>query len=218
MTGGFSDDERRRVREALLDAGREQFARYGLAKTTVSELADAAGIATGTFYSFFDSKERLYYEVLQERAADGFAEMTAAIEAADGPEAATRAFLQTAFAVVENDPLLRNVVYGGERQRLLRVLDDDELAANRRQNVSVLAPHVADWQDAGVVRDGDPETLALAVQSVGFVVAHRDEFADDAQYEAVRDALVDIVAAGLTDTTGCEGERPSDGEDSTSSQ
>jgi AcrR family transcriptional regulator len=197
---GFSDGERERIRDALLAAGREQFARYGLDKTTVSELADAAGIATGTFYSFFDSKERLYYEVLQERGASAFARMTAAVEDADDPEAATRAFLREAFAVVEDDPLVRKLVYGGERERVVRALSDEELDAAREEKTALLAPYVAEWQDAGLARDGDPETLALAVQSVGFVAAHRGEFADDAQYEAVRDAMVELVAAGLTTT------------------
>jgi AcrR family transcriptional regulator len=197
---GFTDDERDRIRDALLDAGREQFARYGLDKTTVSELADAAGIATGSFYSFFDSKERLYYEVLTERGEDAFARMTAAVEAADDPEAATRAFLREAFAVVEDDPLVRTLVYGGKRERVVRALSDDELDAAREEQTALLAPYVAEWQDAALARDGDPATLALAVQSVGFVAAHRGEFANDDQYEAVRDAMVDLVAAGLTAT------------------
>jgi len=124
---GFGDDERERIRDALLDAGSELFARYGLDKTTVGELADSAGIATGSFYTFFDSKERLYYEVLMERAEDAFARMTATVEAADGPEEGTRAFLHEAIAIVEEDPLMRNLVYGNERERLVRAIPDDEL-------------------------------------------------------------------------------------------
>ncbi|MFC3477263.1 TetR/AcrR family transcriptional regulator [Halobacterium litoreum] len=194
---GFSDGERERIRAALLDAGSELFARYGLDKTTVGELADAAGIATGSFYTFFDSKERLYYEVLMERAEDAFARMTAAVEAADGPESGTRAFLREAIAIVEEDPLIRNLVYGNERERLLRAISDEEIEATKERKVALLAPYVERWQDEGVVRSGDPETLALAVQSAGFVVAHRDEFGSEEEYEAVRDALVDLVAAGL---------------------
>ena len=194
---GFSDAERERVRERLLDAGRDLFAQYGLRKTTVSELAERAGIATGTFYSFFDSKERLYYEIILAKSEDAFARMTAAVEAEDDPEAATRAFLKEAITIVEGDPLLCNLVYGDGRDRLLRAVPDDELDAAKDQKVALFAPHVERWQDAGLVRDGDPETLALAVQSAGFVVAHRDEFGSEAEYEAVRDALVGMVAAGL---------------------
>lgn len=195
---GFSDAERERIRERLLDAGRDLFAQYGLQKTTVSELAERAGIATGTFYSFFDSKERLYYEIILAKSEDAFARMTAAVEAEEDPEAATRAFLQEAIAIVEDDPLLRNLVYGDGRDRLLRAIPDDELAGAKDQKAALLAPYIERWQDEGVVRSGDPETLALAVQSAGFVVAHRDEFENETEYEAVRDALVDMVAAGLT--------------------
>jgi AcrR family transcriptional regulator len=195
---GFSDAERERIRERLLDAGRDLFAQYGLKKTTVSELAERAGIATGTFYSFFDSKERLYYEIILARSEDAFARMTAAVEAEDDPEAATAAFLREAIAIVETDPLLGNLVYGDGRDRLLRAIPDDELDAANDRKATLLAPYVERWQEAGLVRDGDPETLALAVQSAGFVAAHRDEFENETEYEAVRDALVDVVAAGLT--------------------
>lgn len=194
---GFSERERERLRDALLDAGRELFRRYGLQKTTVRELADEAGIATGTFYGFFDSKERLYYEVVLSEAEDAFARMVAAVEAERDPEAATRAFLGEAIDIVEDDPLLRDLVYGDGRQRLLRAVPDEELQATKERKVALLAPYVERWQDEGLVRAGDPETLALAVQSAGFVVAHRDEFASDDEYRAVRDALLDLVAAGL---------------------
>jgi AcrR family transcriptional regulator len=62
---GFSDEERDRIRETLMDDGRDLFERYGLQKTTIADLTDAAGIADSTFYRFFDSKEELYFEILQ---------------------------------------------------------------------------------------------------------------------------------------------------------
>jgi len=62
---GFSDEERARIRRGLLETGREQFARYGLKKTTIADLTDPVGIANSTFYRFFDSKEALYAEILQ---------------------------------------------------------------------------------------------------------------------------------------------------------
>jgi AcrR family transcriptional regulator len=44
-------------------AGKKHFQRYGLRKTNVEELARAAGIAKGTFYHFFASKEDLCMEI-----------------------------------------------------------------------------------------------------------------------------------------------------------
>lgn len=50
----------------MLSEGRHQFETAGLRKTSVEDLTKAAGIAQGSFYMFFASKEELYYELLLE--------------------------------------------------------------------------------------------------------------------------------------------------------
>jgi AcrR family transcriptional regulator len=51
-----SADERR---QDLLEAAVRVFAEKGVAKSTVSDITEAASVAKGTFYLYFDSKEHL---------------------------------------------------------------------------------------------------------------------------------------------------------------
>lgn len=46
--------------ERLLDTAREAFARRGYDGVSVGEICDAAGIAKGTFYRYFDSKDSIF--------------------------------------------------------------------------------------------------------------------------------------------------------------
>ncbi|MEC1287550.1 TetR/AcrR family transcriptional regulator, partial [Bacillus paralicheniformis] len=62
----FTEKEKEAIRSALVQSGRELFAQLGLKKTSVGELTASAGIAQGSFYTFFDSKEELYFEILQQ--------------------------------------------------------------------------------------------------------------------------------------------------------
>jgi AcrR family transcriptional regulator len=39
---------------------------YGIRKTNVEELTEAAGISKGAFYSFYPSKEELFMDILEE--------------------------------------------------------------------------------------------------------------------------------------------------------
>lgn len=196
----FSEDEQERIRSALLDAGREHFSRYGLEKTTVAELADAAGIATGSFYSFFDSKERLYLAVLEAEADDVYGRALDALQQPEAPQAAVVAFMQSFFEYAETEPLIRRLLEGDYRDRLVEATTEEERQAAKEEKVAILAPFVEQWQEAGQVRDGDPATLALAVESTGFILLHEDEFDSRDEYEKVRDTLVELVAAGLTKT------------------
>jgi AcrR family transcriptional regulator len=56
-------------RGELLDAAARVFAEKGVSRATVSDITDAAGVAKGTFYLYFDSKDHLLGG-LKERFVD----------------------------------------------------------------------------------------------------------------------------------------------------
>ncbi len=56
------DDKRRRI----LDAALKTFADRGFHGTSVPEVADAAGVGTGTLYRYFEHKEALVNEVYRD--------------------------------------------------------------------------------------------------------------------------------------------------------
>jgi len=53
-------------RSQLLDAARERFGKHGLAGTTVDGIAKSAGVAKGTIYLYYKSKEDILRHVLDE--------------------------------------------------------------------------------------------------------------------------------------------------------
>jgi len=57
-------DQRGRRREELLRIAGELFAQRGFRNTTVRDIADAAGILSGSLYHHFDSKESMVDELL----------------------------------------------------------------------------------------------------------------------------------------------------------
>ena len=60
----FDDISREKVRCLLLDNGFELIKTYGLKKTSISDITKKAGIATGTFYNFFSTKEEFVYQIV----------------------------------------------------------------------------------------------------------------------------------------------------------
>lgn len=53
-------------RTQLLAAARQVFAQKGYHGAAVSDIIDAAGVARGTFYNYFESKRQVFQAVLQE--------------------------------------------------------------------------------------------------------------------------------------------------------
>lgn len=65
----FTEDEKKIVRSKLIEAAKKFLATTGIKKTTVEELAKAAGISKGAFYIFYESKELLFLDALEEEQA-----------------------------------------------------------------------------------------------------------------------------------------------------
>lgn len=53
------------TRAAILDAAKALFAEKGYHGTNSKEIAAKAGVATGTFYSYFDDKKPVFFEVIR---------------------------------------------------------------------------------------------------------------------------------------------------------
>ncbi len=57
MSSAFTEEQQNQIREQLFEAGIRLSKELGVQRMTVSKLAAAAGIAKGSFYHFFESKE-----------------------------------------------------------------------------------------------------------------------------------------------------------------
>ena len=67
MPAIFNDQNRDIVREKMLQTGFELLKKYGVKRMTVSEIARACGLAKGTFYTLFPSKEDFIYQIIVYR-------------------------------------------------------------------------------------------------------------------------------------------------------
>ena len=69
-----------KTRQKLVDVARQLFARNGLENTTMNDIAVASGKGRRTLYTYFKSKEDIYYAVIEgelERLSDKLDEVAA---------------------------------------------------------------------------------------------------------------------------------------------
>ena len=69
MPTAFTDEELEHIRSALIQAGIRLSKEHGLQKMSVEKLTAAVGIAKGSFYMFFGSKEDFILEVAEYTGA-----------------------------------------------------------------------------------------------------------------------------------------------------
>lgn len=85
-------------RLALLQAAREEFEGRPYAAVTMADIAQRAGLAKGTAYLYFTTKEALFLSLLSGMLDGWFAELIAALQGASTAEGVAEQLTQTLIA------------------------------------------------------------------------------------------------------------------------
>ena len=84
-------------RQQLLDAATWVFARKGYRRAAISDVIARAGVARGTFYLYFDSKEQVFLAIVENFHRRVTAALTATGEPPDPGDAGPQALLEASF-------------------------------------------------------------------------------------------------------------------------
>lgn len=145
-------------KQQLLDAAARLFAEQGYAATRVADIVEAAGVAKGLFYWYFENKEALFrnlateirHRLRRQQAAAMDEDAAAMVRLLQGAVASVRFMAENAsfFSLLEVEG--RNV--------------PDVLRQGTEQHLRDVELLIVEGQDDGTVTDDDPaDLLALAV-------------------------------------------------------
>lgn len=82
-------------KETIIQVAQKLFAKFGLNKTTVDEIAKFAHIGKGTIYHYFKSKEDIFTEVIKKENRVLKEKLWEAIQKETSPQEKLRAFVTT---------------------------------------------------------------------------------------------------------------------------
>jgi len=186
------------IRERLLAAGRELFARYGLRKTTVEELARAAGIAKGTFYLFFPSKEALYAEVLLSVIPDMVKSLLErSFGVTDDVREALFLYQKELVRLIEGDELVRAITTDRSSWENLLSVDWSEFRRRGFESLKPLVETIREAQARGEMVEGDPWELVQLLGVIKILPLYKDQVPPE-QYPQLVERLAQVIADGLT--------------------
>jgi TetR/AcrR family transcriptional regulator, fatty acid metabolism regulator protein len=129
----------------IIDAAIRVFARNGYYNSRVSDIAREAGIASGTIYLYFRTKEEILVTLFREKMASFVAHLRRAIADEHDPVAKIRRLVELHFSVLEQNPALAEVVQVELRQgqKFFRGASAHEVSAYFELIGSVLEDGVA---------------------------------------------------------------------------
>lgn len=158
MQAQRQNDKRARILEAAIKV----FAERGFHSATVAEIARAAGVADGTIYLYFKSKDDLLLRLFDEKMTELLAEARAELAQERTAPARLKRFIQLHLALVERNPELASVLIVELRQsaQFLKAADRNKLAAY----VDLIAEVVKAGQENGELGAAiSPATVKRAI-------------------------------------------------------
>lgn len=153
-----------RTRGRLLQSAVRRFAADGFKRTSVTAVAEQAGVTPGAVYAYFAGKEGLFEAAVD---ADAHALIDEAVRALlrEGGKLATstRLLLPLLIEGLDHHPLARRVLAGQEPEVIDRLLTIPALQDLRLQVTEALT----EAQTTGEVRaDVDPKALAIGLETL----------------------------------------------------
>ncbi|WP_051332745.1 TetR/AcrR family transcriptional regulator [Cucumibacter marinus] len=197
MPKAFSEIERNRIEKRLLEVAIEAFGTQGLRATRIADLCQRAGIAKGSFYAFYPSKEALFLALVERQDKKHKRDMLAYfVEGDRDPEARLASFFDLLVDKVETDPLLKLLGTHGEMEYLMRALPEDAVAAHQEADAAFLRRFCDILVEKGFVASADPEALDAILMMLVCLRLQRPMLTD-LQYGAAVDLLRDNFVSRL---------------------
>jgi len=196
---------RQRRHERILGAAEELFAAHGFAKTTVDEIAVAAGVSKGLVYDHYPSKEALLGAVW-DRLVAAWTEAVRTSKFPDGSIAdAIGELLRISLEYVRDNPLLRRII-ALDPGALIPGGRDSQVAFARMYRAS-LEPILARGVKRGELRRDLDVTHTVEVIWLLHFTLTRELFVGPnrvwrADAEELLRSGVDLVVAGLRAPAG----------------
>ncbi|MFB3924544.1 MAG: TetR/AcrR family transcriptional regulator [Syntrophales bacterium] len=153
-------------RAEILEEAEKIFASKGFHNATVAEIAGASGFAIGTLYQFFESKEKLYLTLMNEKLERMYGEMRKAVERKKEFFEKLEALIRSNFHFVErNRDFCRLLIRGGEVSTpdgsISRVRQ--EIISNYLMQIDFVEEIIQEGVSKGLLRRMDTRFMACAL-------------------------------------------------------
>lgn len=185
-----------RTLRKILDAARDEFGERGFSDSTIVGITQRAGVALGTYYTYFDSKEAVFQAVVRDMSAqvrDRVApQFRAATDAIDGERRALEAFLD----------------FARENRDVYRIIDEAEFVEPQgfrehyETTASRIAARLVAARDRGDLdpglSDGDIDILAWAIMGANVFLGLRFSVWTPGDAARVAEVTSRMLRKGLT--------------------
>ncbi len=188
-------------KEDIYRCAKGLFSEKGFKDTNVPEITAAAGIAAGTFYLYYTSKEQLFMEIYDEENQKLKQEILADVDINGEPVDLIRKILKKNLEGMTANPILREWY----NKDIFNKIEEKFLQSNSLEKVDFMYDFfmklVEKWQADGKMRsDIDSDMIMALFGCVIMADTHKDEIGLQ-YFPKVQEYLMEFLMQGLDPTS-----------------
>ncbi len=189
-------DRGRKTLRTILDAAAIEFGERGFHETSISGITRRAGVALGSFYTYFDSKDAVFRALVRDMSDQVRDHVTPHIRAASDQIAAERAGLRSFIDFVRGHKEIYRIIDEAE------FVDPDSFRAHYATTADRIAQRLQGAASRGEVRadvKGEiAEVYAWAIMGMNVFLGLRyGVWNEDISPDAVADTVAQLLARGI---------------------
>lgn len=182
----------RKTMRAILDAAALEFGERGFHEASISGITRRAGVALGSFYTYFDSKDAVFRALVRDMSDQVRDHVAPGIRAAPNQLAAEHAGLRDFIAFVRGHKELYRIIDEAE------FVDPDSFRLHYATTADRIAARLKAAAARGEVRADVSEVHAWALMGINVFLGLRyGVWAEDQSPDAIADVISDLLATGI---------------------
>ena len=182
----------RRTLRAILDAAAVEFGEKGFHEGSISGITRRAGVALGSFYTYFDSKDAVFRALVRDMSDQVRDHVAPGIRAAPDQIAAERAGLQGFIEFVRGHKELYRIIDESE------FVDPDSFRLHYATTAERIAARLKAGAARGEIRADVSEIHAWALMGINVFLGLRyGVWAEDVAAETVAETIADMLINGI---------------------
>lgn len=196
MARKFSEREKNNITNELIETGKRLFTTFGYQKTSIQDITKRVGIAQGTFYHFFRSKEDLYFDILElEEKSLRERIVTFKPNATLLPEEKLQQILRYIVTVINESALLQQF-FSEDHLHLMRTFDKEKWKQHVIHDERAIQALLAHWEKENIYVTEEPDVVASILRALFILLLQREEIGVDT-FDITLDRLIRYIASGL---------------------
>ena len=182
----------RRTRRAILDAAAAEFGERGFHEASISGITRRAGVALGSFYTYFESKDVVFRALVRDLSEQVREHVAPAIRSATDGVAAERAGLEQFLGFVRDHKEIYRIIDEAE------FVDAESFRLHYQSTAERIAQRLAAAAARGELRADVGEVHAWAVMGMNVFLGLRfGVWSEDRAPAEVADMMAEFLRRGL---------------------